>query len=442
MTVRRFGIPFTLKQRDVWIEDAAAGLLSTSSELDMNGQLQRTEAHIEEGNLRVEVWKGEQGSRHSFSVDSEPAGSELLGIYTASRLVEQAFFASSPQTRELSYHLFSPETLQVEEIKVRLLGPGEIEDSGGRIFRGILLEESSTALPGTATRAVYSGEGRFLYSRTPVGLALEIVAVSPDQLEAEEALVFDVAGLSIPVRGLDSLPAELRLSFKGEAIDDLQEAIASARTDLGGGGLQVAEKRSDPEALTVILKRMSLNESLQSRARKPEQDVSAYLRGGFHLDLEDPRLEELLSRCPSAGEQETVLRCLEELVYDTIENKSLAYGFAGVDEILAARAGDCTEHALLLTALLRRRGIPSRIAYGMLLTEMGLIGHAWTEVYAAGRWHWMDPSFPGSTPYALKIRLGVLDPAEPAWAQMSLSLLRMAAGLEAEVVEVRADDRE
>jgi hypothetical protein len=152
----------------------------------------------------------------------------------------------------------------------------------------------------------------------------------------------------------------------------------------------------------------------------------------------------LLDRCGAgeeigsgaAGHADPVL-CLEHLVDRYIQNKSLAYGFAGLEEVLSNREGDCTEHALLLVALLRKSGIPSRLAYGLILTEAGFIGHAWVEAYGAGRWNWLDPSFPEGRPYGLKIRLGVMDPAEPVWASLSLDLLRVVSSVRAEIVEAR-----
>jgi hypothetical protein len=158
--------------------------------------------------------------------------------------------------------------------------------------------------------------------------------------------------------------------------------------------------------------------------------VERYTGDGFYLDLADPRLGELLVSCPDRD-----LSCLEALVASFIRSKSLRYGFSAVADILDTRAGDCTEHALLLAALLRLSGLASRLAYGFLLTESGFIGHAWTEVYAGGRWVWLDPSFPAGRPYRFRLRLGLLDPALPVWQQMGASLLSVAGTVQAELLE-------
>src|SRR5207245_9123611 len=55
-------------------------------------------------------------------------------------------------------------------------------------------------------------------------------------------------------------------------------------------------------------------------------------------------------------------------------------------------AGDCTEHAVRLAAMCRARGIPSRVAVGLVyvpnLSSFG--GHMWTEVYVKGTWIPLD----------------------------------------------------
>ena len=50
--------------------------------------------------------------------------------------------------------------------------------------------------------------------------------------------------------------------------------------------------------------------------------------------------------------------------------------------------GDCSEHAVLLAALARACGIPSRVAIGLVYVEgAGGFGyHMWTEMYLSGTW--------------------------------------------------------
>ena len=470
MKIRRFGVPFSLTQKDVWIEEEDAGLISLSSQLDMNGQLQSVEVRTVDGGLQVQLLRGTGEEQFFLPLDDEPLGvysvdQRIRRLITAPRAhkaqrahkAENASGDYSAHNGELAYHLFSPESLKVEESQLRVLGQGEIDDSLGRRHEGVLVEERSSALPGVVTTAVYSEEGQFLYSRTPMGLALEIFRLESDPEASPKtdrgidlAAAFDVASLTIPVRRLEVLPQPLErvqrvtVAFRGGGAATLREAVQAAEKDLGGGQSaqtrivsSPGDARRNAEELFVYLERRQFqSEPIASPSNLQPPEVDRYVRGGFHLDLEDPRLVELLAGCGTGATIDPAQAiCLERLVHEYIEHKSLAYGFAGLKEILDRKAGDCTEHALLLVALLRKLAVPSRLAYGLILTEAGFIGHAWVELFTGGKWHWLDPSFPEGRPYGLKIRLGVMDPGEPVWAALSLSLFQVVGGVEAEILD-------
>jgi hypothetical protein len=210
--------------------------------------------------------------------------------------------------------------------------------------------------------------------------------------------------------------------FTGSALPELEQAVQAERAELGGpAGL------SEGQALVLAF----ASPSPPPDWPQAPQAGNEFAGDGFYLDLGDPRLEDLAAGCAPPG-----FACLEALVERAIRAKSLQYGFAGVREVLDSRSGDCTEHALLLAALLRKRGVPARIAYGFLLTETGFIGHAWTEAFTGARWFSLDPSFPGGQPYGFRLRLGVIDPAQPVWGQLGPSLLAVAGGVRAKVLEV------
>jgi transglutaminase-like putative cysteine protease len=289
---------------------------------------------------------------------------------------------------------------------------------------------------------------------------LEILRLEGDPREGTKpepevfAAVFDVASLTVGVQGLEDLSlAEIEavtVRFRGPGVATLYEAVQAAEEDLGF--LSDPQTGVDEAPLRILGRRESGESELVLRlVNRPfasgrgdfdtssiPHEVQRYLEGGFHLNLEHPRLAELLDRCRFVTGEGVSVLCLERLVHRYITDKSLAYGFAGLEDILEGREGDCTEHALLLVALLRSAGVPGRMTYGLILTEGGFIGHAWVELYRDGRWRWLDPSFPGGEPYGLKVRLGVVDPAEPVWTSLSLALLQVIGSVEAEILEAES----
>ena len=61
-------------------------------------------------------------------------------------------------------------------------------------------------------------------------------------------------------------------------------------------------------------------------------------------------------------------------------------------EVLAARRGDCNEHAVLLVALARAAGIPARVVAGAMYLDGAFYYHAWTELWL-GTWVSADAVF-------------------------------------------------
>lgn len=86
------------------------------------------------------------------------------------------------------------------------------------------------------------------------------------------------------------------------------------------------------------------------------------------------------------------MRRLRAFLSDYIDEKGLDVGYASALETIESRRGDCTEHAVLLTALARALGIPARVVTGVVYVErMGgasrvFVPHAWTQAYIDGRW--------------------------------------------------------
>ena len=80
-------------------------------------------------------------------------------------------------------------------------------------------------------------------------------------------------------------------------------------------------------------------------------------------------------------------------------------------EVLATGKGDCTEHALLFTALARAAGVPARPVYGLVYTRYGdgedaLYWHAWVEVRSGSEWIALDPTFGQDVADATHLALG------------------------------------
>jgi transglutaminase-like putative cysteine protease len=140
------------------------------------------------------------------------------------------------------------------------------------------------------------------------------------------------------------------------------------------------------------------------------------------IDCHHPRVVELAN---SVAHDETdawqTAQQLERLVNDAITEKNLESAFAAASTVATDRAGDCTEHAVLLAALCRARDIPARVAVGLVYVDSldGFLYHMWNEVWIDGQWRPLDATFGrgGVGATHLKISDSLLD-EDNAYASM------------------------
>jgi hypothetical protein len=90
-------------------------------------------------------------------------------------------------------------------------------------------------------------------------------------------------------------------------------------------------------------------------------------------------------------------------VHRHLTRKNLASGLATATQALATRAGDCTEHAVLLVAALRAQRIPARVASGLAYVDApghpnSFGWHMWTQAIVDGRWIDLDATLPADGP--------------------------------------------
>lgn len=83
---------------------------------------------------------------------------------------------------------------------------------------------------------------------------------------------------------------------------------------------------------------------------------------------------------------------MEHWVFENLKAKNFSTLLASAGEVAKKLEGDCTEHAVLLAAMARARGIPSRVAIGLVYIDQpsSFGGHMWTEVYINGAWIPLD----------------------------------------------------
>lgn len=335
-------------------------------------------------------------------------------------------------------------------------------------------EELSSA-PGTESIVELDAAGDLIRSTTEI-LGLEATLRRSDR---ETALAASGPGpdvlLPTLLRPDRPLPSPRRIT---RAVYELTLAGGGELPDLPAAGGQRVERRGDRLRVAVETRprgrRASGGAAAAGRLPPPDQDgagaFGSYLAASAYLDHDDPEIRRLLAEVlPGArrpadadpfprGERAGVspedrpadegarpaaelAARLTELVRAHVARKDLDTGFATASEVARERSGDCTEHSVLLAALLRAAGLPSRVVTGLVYLEEfagaeGVFGyHMWVQAWADGRWLDLDATLPGGFD-ATHIALATSDLAGPEAGGELDRLLPLVGKLEIRVLEV------
>jgi len=129
---------------------------------------------------------------------------------------------------------------------------------------------------------------------------------------------------------------------------------------------------------------------------------------------------------------ETMQR-LEDFVRGYIRTKDLNIGYASALEVARNPQGDCTEHAVLLAALGRARGVPTRVVDGLVYVDHYagadhvFVPHAWAQAFVDGHWKSFDAALRGFDAGHVALSFGDGDPWRFFTGFSSLGRMRVDA---------------
>jgi len=126
------------------------------------------------------------------------------------------------------------------------------------------------------------------------------------------------------------------------------------------------------------------------------QERKRFLRATPNVQSDDAEIRKLAGEI--AGDEKDPVKITQRIVDWIGRNLQQQYGAnaATATAVLHQKAGDCTEHTLLFTALARAAGVPTRQLGGVLYVETPTptFGwHAWAEIHDGKGWIAVDPTW-------------------------------------------------
>lgn len=206
-----------------------------------------------------------------------------------------------------------------------------------------------------------------------------------------EAVEFDLAADTI-VPVAEPLPAVHTGLKSAEYLVTLKKNVSPTLFPTSGG-----QWTSDLTNDSLHLHERSIRPDtpLPPELAKQTPPTDADRQASSLVQVDDPLIQELAKQAQTPDDQPWKLAVeLEKLVRQSIEQKDFSQAFASAAEVAKLKAGDCTEHSVLLIALLRAHKIPARAAVGLVYYDgqsgRGFAYHMWTEAWINDRWIPLD----------------------------------------------------
>ena len=160
-----------------------------------------------------------------------------------------------------------------------------------------------------------------------------------------------------------------------------------------GTGALVTPDETDRQSLdngVMLIRREKISSLLPYGADYGMDDgLAPLLRPEFNIESDAEEITAMAEAIAGA-EKDPVKKAgmLLNWVYQNMDKRPVV-SVPSALEVLKTMAGDCNEHATLLTALLRASGIPARLSVGLVYSRGRFYYHAWTEAFLGG-WISMD----------------------------------------------------
>ncbi len=324
-----------------------------------------------EGNtLILETGRGREKRTQSLILEKIPVmGAGISHWFKSRRLTTGETF---------SLPVFDPSTMAQRDMIVRVVGrePLTINRLTYPSFR---LEAE---VFGRNLTVWVGDDGSILKEEGFMGLTTvrSSAARAPEDLAGEGSA--DLYELTA-VRPDRALPDPSRLSALKIAISGLEKASLDERV-LNGG-------RQEFRNGSMSIRREKVPSSAGYSA--PYQDESGrmkeFLEPEWNIESDAEEIRKKAAEV-TGGERDPIVAAprIMAWVYRRLEKRPVL-SLPSALETLRTGAGDCNEHATLLTAMLRAAGIPAKMSIGLAYSRERFYYHAWTEAWL-GEWVSMD----------------------------------------------------
>jgi hypothetical protein len=425
ISLSRLGQELKMTAAGEWHDEAAGRMVSGSFSYRASSMSSNVRAEMIDNSIRYT--SGAAGYERTRWIPWEEGA---LGAAAAADYTERRIRAGD---REFTFRTFDVEEGEFKTMRIVRVDaePIEIDD---RLQTPIVFESYEVGHDETPMSTTWLDDEYVHYKTVTVQMGLEFVLerVTPEELAGMEFEPdFDL--LSASAIPCDGYPEDVTALEEVTLRMHFDKAPPESR-DLDGPNQSVLGRGEDYIDLEVS--RKTLNEMKMTNTEVRE---ATYLQPDRYIQSTDPRIRAVADSVRQATGTSgwELARALARWVGDYITNKNYGQGFASALEVMDTRAGDCTEHSVLLTAVLRAAGLSARPAVGVVYHEGNFLGHMWTEVYV-GYWRTLDALDLKTLP--IRIRVAASGDERAFDATDMVRAYDVVAGMNVEVIDFTSNE--
>ena len=326
-------------------------------------------------------------------------------------------------------------------------GIAKIQLSAGNVENTSLLEGEQSLLRVEAISLNTDGwndvtthwvdkKGQIVKSLEPFLERETILATKKQALSDNSVTAIDL-GVDTGVRLVEDFknPSRSRRAVYRIRLNDLPiESVFSTTAN------QSVELTDEPGTALITVRSIepSSEESLEPKSlvKKPHGD-DRYLRPNELINCKHPRVAAMSQAISTSGQDAWgMARSAERYLFLSLKKTEFGQVFDSAGQVAVKMSGDCSEHSVLLAALCRNQGVPTRIVVGLIYSpeDTSFLYHMWNEVFVRNSWIPLDATVGKGIVGADHIRLrdssllgqsayGIIAPVASVVGRLSIELV-------------------
>ncbi|MFM7863957.1 MAG: transglutaminase-like domain-containing protein, partial [Planctomycetaceae bacterium] len=236
-----------------------------------------------------------------------------------------------------------------------------------------------------------------------LGAVLSIRRAEPAQALGYQ----NTEALDLQLRTLVPVTGKVEWGFD-QTIKLLVQTSPELRGILESSDFQRVEEGQEGQIRVVLLDPAKSNSAVRTVQKLTDSELAEYLGSGKWVDAANSEIlrTAVLAAGNTSDRREKCLRLVQH-VSSRMQFSALSTLQQPASTVLKSLKGDCTEHAVLLAALLRAEKIPSRVAVGFLYVPRAsaFAPHMWVEAFVDGSWVPLDSTIPTESESVPRIRV-------------------------------------